>query len=60
MAKAIRVIILSPGLASARRVAQGQVPANQLGQVKMQDQPNISHQAVVVKGDVNPVVVDAW
>ena len=62
--EATKVIILSPGL--ARPGAQVQVPANQLGQAEIQgqggwqDQPSIGHQAVVVKGGVDAVGVDAW
>ena len=42
-------------IGSVRRVAQVQVSVNQLRQAKMQ-----GHQAVVVKGDLDPVQVVAW
>ena len=53
-------------IGSARRIAQVQVPVNQLGQTQVQgqggrkDQPGIGHQAAVVEGDLDPVGVVAW
>ena len=50
----------------ARRIAEVQVPVNQLGQTQVQgqggrqDQPGIGHQAAVVEGDLDPVGVVAW
>ena len=56
-----RVIILSPGVRPARRIAQVEVLLDQLGQAQApgeggrKDQPGIGHQAVVVEGDLDTV-----
>ena len=63
-AEATKVIILSPML--ARRIAQVEVPVNQLGKAQMQgqggcqDQPSVGHQAGIVEGDLDAVGVANW
>ena len=50
-------------IGSSRRMVQVEVPVNQWRQAKMQaqrgrkEQPSIGHQAVVIKGDLDPVGV---
>ena len=57
---------LVAGVRPARRIAQVQTLVNQLEQAQVagqgggKDQPSISHQAVVIKGDLDPVEVVAW
>ena len=65
-ADATRVIILSPGVRPARRIAQVEVLLDQLGQAQApgeggrKDQPGIGHQAVVVEGDLDAVGMVRW
>ena len=53
-------------IGSAWRIAEVEVPVNQLGQTQVQgqggrkDQAGIGHQAAVVEGDLDPVGVVAW
>ena len=53
-------------IGSAWRIAEVEVPVNQLGQTQVQgqggrkEQASIGHQAVVVEGDLDPVGVVAW
>ncbi len=57
---------LVAGVGSARRVAQVEALLYQLGQAQVlgqrggKDQPGIRHQAVVIKGDLDPVGMVKW